>query len=73
MNNEVYKKVVEIFQTQDVLDKLQENSGGTAVFADKFSASDLQSYLQKIERKPRKSSDFVWGSSLVSRGGFLSL
>ena len=54
MNNEVYKKVVEIFQTQDVLDKLQENSGGTAVFADKFSASDLQNYLQKIEKEAKE-------------------
>ena len=54
VNNEVYKKVVEIFQTQDVLDKLQENSGGTAVFADKFSASDLQSYLQKIEKEAKE-------------------
>ena len=54
VNNEVYKKVVEIFQTQDVLDKLQENSGGTAVFADKFSASDLQNYLQKIEKEAKE-------------------
>ncbi|MBW3092262.1 ABC transporter substrate-binding protein [Bifidobacterium sp. 82T10] len=50
VNNETYKKLIKIFQTKDVLDKLQENSGGTAVFADKFSASDLQGYLADIEK-----------------------
>ena len=53
MNNEVYKKVVEIFQTTSVLDKLQENSGGTAVLADKFSASELQDYLKTIEQEAK--------------------
>ena len=42
VNNETYKKLVSIFQQKDVLDALQENSGGTAVFADKFSAKQLQ-------------------------------
>ncbi|MBW3094257.1 ABC transporter substrate-binding protein [Bifidobacterium sp. 64T4] len=55
VNNEVYKKVVKIFQTKSVLDKLQENSGGTAVFADKFSASELQSYLADIEKDAKSA------------------
>lgn len=49
VNNEVYKKCVEIFQTKPVLDALQEESGGTAVFADEFTAEELQSYLKDIE------------------------
>ncbi|KAB7790130.1 MetQ/NlpA family ABC transporter substrate-binding protein [Bifidobacterium leontopitheci] len=50
VNNETYLKLIKIFQTKDVLDKLQENSGGTAVFADKFSASELQGYLADIQK-----------------------
>lgn len=53
VNNEVYKKVVKIFQTSSVLDKLQENSGGTAVLADKFSTSELQDYLKTIEQEAK--------------------
>ncbi len=49
MNNEVYKKCVEIYQTKPVLDALQEESGGTAVFADKFTTAQLQQYLTDIE------------------------
>ena len=49
-NNETYKKLVSIFQQKDVLDALQENSGGTAVFADKFSAKQLQGFLSDIEK-----------------------
>ena len=50
VNNETYKKLVSIFQQKDVLDALQENSGGTAVFADKFSAKQLQGFLSDIEK-----------------------
>lgn len=53
IDNETYRKCVEIFQTKPVLDKLQENSQGTAVFADKFSTKQLQQYLQDIERQIR--------------------
>lgn len=49
VNNEVYKKCVEIYQTKLTLDALQEESGGTAVFADKFSQQELASYLKQIE------------------------
>ncbi|RKI87601.1 ABC transporter substrate-binding protein, partial [Bifidobacterium pseudolongum] len=49
VNNEVYKKCVEIYQTKPVLDALQEESGGTAVFADKFTTAQLQQYLTDIE------------------------
>ena len=48
--SETYKKLVSIYQQKDVLDALQENSGGTAVFADKFSASELQGFLSDIEK-----------------------
>ena len=33
-----------------MLDALQENSGGTAVFADKFSVKQLQGFLSDIEK-----------------------
>lgn len=33
----------------DYIDALQEESGGTAVFADKFSQQELASYLKQIE------------------------
>ena len=49
VDNEVYKKCVEIYQTKPVLDALQEESGGTAVFADKFTTAQLQQYLKDIE------------------------
>ena len=49
-STETYKKLVSIFQQKDVLDALQENSGGTAVFADKFSAKQLQGFLSDIEK-----------------------
>ena len=42
-------------QTKSVLDKLQENSGGTAVFADKFTPSELQSYLAQIEKDAKSA------------------
>lgn len=47
---DVYKKCVEIFQSKAVLDKLSENSDGTAVFADDFTAKQLQGYLADIEQ-----------------------
>lgn len=50
VNNETYKKLIDIFHEKDVLDALQENSGGTAVFADKFSAEELQGFLKDIEK-----------------------
>ena len=53
VNNETYKKLVSIFQQKDVLAALQENSGGTAVLADKFSTSELQDYLKTIEQEAK--------------------
>lgn len=50
VDNETYRKCVEIFQTKAVLDKVQENADGTAVFADKFTTAELQSYLKDIEQ-----------------------
>ena len=50
VNNETYLKLVKIFQSKDVLDKLQENSGGTAALADSYSAEDLQGFLADIEK-----------------------
>ncbi|MFT4234521.1 MAG: MetQ/NlpA family ABC transporter substrate-binding protein [Microbacterium sp.] len=48
-DNEVLNKLVEIYQNnQDVLDGVQENSGGTAVFAT-TSAADLQASLADVE------------------------
>ncbi|NMM95967.1 ABC transporter substrate-binding protein [Bifidobacterium sp. DSM 109960] len=55
VNNEVYKKVVKIFQTKSVLDKLQENSGGTAVYANKFTPAQLQSYLADIQKDAKSA------------------
>ena len=49
-NNETYLKLVKIFQSKDVLDKLQENSGDTAALANSYSASDLQGFLADIEK-----------------------
>lgn len=50
VDNPIYRKVVELFQSTEVLDKLQENAGGTAVLADGFSAKQLQGYLADIEQ-----------------------
>jgi D-methionine transport system substrate-binding protein len=50
VNNETYTKLVDIFQGKDVLAALQKNSGGTAVFADSFSAQELQGFLSDIEK-----------------------
>lgn len=50
VNNKTYKKLIEIFQSDSVLEKLQENSGGTAVFAKDFSAEQLQEYLSDIQK-----------------------
>jgi len=48
-DNPTYQKLVEIFQTdQDVLDGLQEASGGTAVFV-KTPAKDLVASLTDVE------------------------
>lgn len=47
-DNEVYNKLVDIYQNnQDVLDAVQEKSGGTAVFV-KTPADDLQSSLDDV-------------------------
>ncbi|SEB36046.1 D-methionine transport system substrate-binding protein [Paramicrobacterium humi] len=47
-DNEVYNKLVDIYQSnQDVLDAVQEKSGGTAVFV-KTPAADLQSSLDDV-------------------------
>lgn len=48
-DNETYAKLVEIYQnSQDVLDGVSEQSGGTAVFL-KTPAADLQSSLETVE------------------------
>ena len=49
INNETYLKLVKIFQSDDVLAKLQENSGGTAALADNYTADELQGFLADIE------------------------
>jgi D-methionine transport system substrate-binding protein len=52
-DNPTYLKLVEIFQTnQDVLDGLQEGSGGTAVFV-KTPAEDLVASLSDVEDDTR--------------------
>ena len=56
VNNEVYKKCVQIFQSKSVLDKLQENSGGTVVLANDYTTQQLQSYLSDIEKDVKDSS-----------------
>ena len=56
VNNDVYKKVVDIYQTKPVLDALQEESAGTAVFADKFTQAELAQYLNDIEDDIRAHS-----------------
>ncbi len=49
-DNETYKKLVEIFQTDKaVLDGLQKVSGGTAVFV-KTPVNDLEDSLEKVEK-----------------------
>ncbi|WP_018143198.1 MetQ/NlpA family ABC transporter substrate-binding protein [Alloscardovia criceti] len=54
VNNETYLKLVQLFQSQEVLDALQEESGGTAVFANNFTAEELQQYLADIEKDARQ-------------------
>ncbi|WP_125962984.1 MetQ/NlpA family ABC transporter substrate-binding protein [Bifidobacterium dolichotidis] len=56
VDNDVYRKIVKIYQTKPVMDALQKLSGGTAVFADKFSAEELQQYLADIEQDIRDES-----------------
>ena len=56
VNNETYLKLVEIFQSDEVLDKLQENSGGTAALANHYSAEELQGFLADIEEDARAAS-----------------
>ncbi|NEG70153.1 MetQ/NlpA family ABC transporter substrate-binding protein [Bifidobacterium choloepi] len=53
VDNPVYQKAVEIFQSDAVLEKLQENSDGTAVFANNFTTAQLQQYLKDIEQDVR--------------------
>lgn len=48
-DNETYKELVDIYQsTQEVLDGVSEQSGGTAVFV-KTPAADLQASLETVE------------------------
>ncbi|MCH4210041.1 MetQ/NlpA family ABC transporter substrate-binding protein [Bifidobacterium sp.] len=54
-DNPTYLKLVKIFQSKEVLDALQSESGGTAAFADKYSAQDLQGFLATIEKEARAS------------------
>ncbi|MBO3665081.1 MetQ/NlpA family ABC transporter substrate-binding protein [Microbacterium stercoris] len=54
LGNEVLQKLVEIYQTnQDVLDGVQEVSGGTAVFATN-PAAELQDALAEVEANIQK-------------------
>ncbi|RSX49546.1 MetQ/NlpA family ABC transporter substrate-binding protein [Bifidobacterium castoris] len=55
VDNAVYRKCVEIYQTKPVLDALQEESAGTAVFADKFTQAELAKYLDDIESDIRSN------------------
>lgn len=55
VNNETYLKLVKIFQSKEVLDALQSESGGTAAFANKYSAQDLQGFLATIEKEAKTS------------------
>ena len=50
VDNDIYRRLIGIFQSKDVLDRLLETSKGTAIVADGFSAADLQGYLADIER-----------------------
>lgn len=50
VNNATYLKLVKIFQSKEVLDALQKQSGGTAAFANQFSAAQLQGFLTQIEK-----------------------
>ena len=50
VDNDIYRRLIGIFQSKDVLDRLLEISKGTAIVADGFSAADLQGYLADIER-----------------------
>lgn len=54
LGNKVLQKLVEIYQSnQDVLDGVQENSGGTAVFATN-PADELQDALAEVEANIQK-------------------
>ncbi|MFD1859200.1 methionine ABC transporter substrate-binding protein [Aeromicrobium camelliae] len=54
-DNETYAKLVEIYQnSQDVLDGVQEVSGGTAEFV-KTSPADLQKSLEDVEQVTREN------------------
>lgn len=55
VNNETYLKLVKIFQSDGVWQKLNEQSGNTAVSASGFTADELQHYLAKIEEDARNS------------------
>ena len=55
VNNATYLKLVKIFQSKEVLAALQSQSGGTAAFADKYSAQELQGFLATIEKESRAS------------------
>ncbi|KAE8128032.1 MULTISPECIES: MetQ/NlpA family ABC transporter substrate-binding protein [Bifidobacterium] len=55
VNNATYLKLVKIFQSKEVLAALQSQSGGTAAFADKYSAQELQGFLATIEKEAKAS------------------
>lgn len=52
-DNPTYLKLIRIFQSKDVLDALQSESGGTAAFANKYSAEELQGFLATIEKEAK--------------------
>ena len=56
VNNETYLKLVDIFHSDTVTEKLQENSNGTAVSAKDFTAEQLQGYLADIEKDARANA-----------------
>lgn len=53
VNDATYRKLVSIFHSTSVLDKLESNSGGTAALANRFTASQLQGFLSGIEKDAR--------------------
>ncbi len=57
VNNPTYLKLVKIFQSKDVLAALQKNSGGTAAFANQYSAKQLQGFLSDIEKDAKAAGD----------------
>lgn len=48
-DNELYRQLVSLYQSQQVLDTLQKQFAGTAVLATDFTADELQRYLADIE------------------------